>query len=150
MIDLQAAVVGTVSGPAWIALPMQLLVLLAGIVFHRLRDREIFSDDGRRVFTPTTAWLYLAGAVTFLLASIGALTLLAVTGRDSYQTSNPWAVLPGLAAVALYLDTVQRLTWRATKMSPRRSGPIAQLGRFVRLAYGVAVPAAWRRLRTER
>lgn len=149
MISNAAASAGIGAAWPWLSLLTQVLILLIGIQFHRLRDRDAFAGDARDVLTPTLARLYLIGAVLLWVVSVGGLALLALSGRASYRTDNLWVVVPVAVVMMTYVGTVQVLTRRAGKVSGRPRGPISELGRFLRIAYGVAVPAAWRRLRSE-
>ncbi|WP_222196184.1 hypothetical protein [Modestobacter italicus] len=140
---------GTSAGGGWSGLVTTAVVALLVVVFHRLRDRRVLAGDARSVFSPRLAGGYLVGVLAFWTASAGALLWLAVTGRTSASTSDPAVVLPSGLAMLAYVGVVA-LTWsRVQRADPELSGPVAQLGRFIRIGYGSAAPAAWRRLRAD-
>jgi hypothetical protein len=136
-----------VTGPPWVGLLNNFAILLLGVLFHRLRDRDVFAGEARCVFTPGLAVLYLTGAVLFWLGPLSAFAFLFATNRMSWETNNPVIALPALLLIFAYLLVVSMVQTRARAASGNRGGPIATVGQFIRLAYGTAVPAAWRRFR---
>ncbi|MGY1748652.1 hypothetical protein [Modestobacter sp. SYSU DS0511] len=119
------------------------------VVFHRLRDRRVLAGDARSVFSARLAGAHLAGVAVFWVVQVISLGWLAVTGRTSASTSEPLVVLPGLLAIAGYVVLVLLVWRRVGRADPELTGPVAQLGRFIRVAYGSAAPAAWRWLRAD-
>ncbi|MQA31998.1 hypothetical protein [Modestobacter roseus] len=136
----------SISG-GWSGIAMTVVTVVLVGVFHRLRDRRVLAGDARAVFSPGLAGVYLAGVALFWVVQVAALGWLAVTGRTSASTSEPLVVLPGLLAVAGYVVLVVLVWRRVGRADPELTGPVAQLGRYIRVAYGSAAPAAWRRLR---
>ncbi|MGY1843675.1 hypothetical protein [Modestobacter sp. SYSU DS0875] len=138
----------SVSG-GWSSLVATVVTVALVVVFHRLRDRRVLAGDARSVFSTRLAGSYLAGVLAFWAANVVGFTWLAVTGRTSASTSEPLIALPAGLAILAYA-VLAALVWnRVARADPELSGPVAQLGRFVRVAYGSAAPAAWRRLRAD-
>lgn len=135
-------------GSAWVSLIGNLAILALCFHFHRWVDEDLFAGDARRVFSRVLAGVYLAGALLFWAASLAAFAFLIATGRSSWQTHNPGAVLAGFVLIGGYVALVWVIEMRAHAVAGRGEGPLPRLGRFVRLGYGTGVPAAWRRLRS--
>ena len=136
----------SVSG-GWSGLATQAVVVALVVVYHRLRDRHVLAGAARSVFSPPLAGCYLAGVLAFWAVNVGGLAWLAVTGRTSASTSDPAVALPAGLLVLGYVLLVIRVWVLVERADPELSGPLAQFGRYVRIAYGSAAPAAWRRLR---
>ena len=126
---------------------LPLLVLALCVVFHRLRDRAVFAGPARTVFPRPLAAGYLGAVAVFWLVQVAGTGYLLVTDRTS-------AVLPDAAALVLLplIIAVIAVNWvvhrRAQAASTELTGPLAQLGQFIRISYGTAAPAAVRRLRS--
>ncbi len=86
---------------------------------------------------------YLAVVGFVWLGHVVALLLLLATGRASWTTQNPWVVVPAFVVIASAVAVVWLVDRRLFRDRPRIAEPFRMLG----LAYGRAVPAAWRRLR---
>jgi hypothetical protein len=66
------------------------------------------------------------------------------TGRTSWTTQNPWIVVPGFVVIASAVGVAWLVERRLHRDRPRITGAFRMLG----LAYGSAVPTAWRQLRS--
>jgi len=129
-----------------LTLLINLAVLAVAIVFHRRVDGEVFAGAARAVFTRTLALAYLAGVALFWAATALSAALLLATGRTSAETTNPAVVIPGFLLVLGYVVVVWIVQVRAEHASTRAGGPLAALGRFIRLGYGTGAAAATRHL----
>lgn len=85
---------------------------------------------------------YLATVALVWLGHAAGLVLLLATGRSSWTTDNPWLVVPGFVVIASAVGTV----WCVDRMLHRGRPPMTQAFRMLGLAYGSAVPTAWRLL----
>lgn len=90
------------------------------------------------------AGAYLTVVAVLWLTHVVLLVLGLTTGRTSWTTENPWISIPGgvgiLLAIAVVLVVDRRLP-------AKRREPTSGVFRWFCLAYGSAVPEAWRRLR---
>lgn len=74
---------------------------------------------------------------------VAVVLLFLVTGRSSWRTEIPWIVLPTILFLASAFGTI----WWVERLLHRNRRAITHPFRIVGLAYGSAVPTAWRRLR---
>ena len=134
------------TGGAWPGLLLHVGALAVAAVLHRLRDREVFAGDARTVFTRGLAAAYLTGVVLLWSATLTVLAVLLLAG-GSPPVPDARVVLPGVPLALAYTVVVLLVQQRAQEATDRLAGPVGDLGRFLRLGYGTAAPAAWRRLR---
>jgi protein-S-isoprenylcysteine O-methyltransferase Ste14 len=106
-------------------------------------DRFLPVDPEDRLSRPLAAG-YLAVVALVWIGHAAGVLLLLVTGRSSWTTENPWIVVPGLLVLASAVGT---LGWVDRQLHGDRPA-IGQAFRMLGLAYGSAVPLAWRRLRS--
>jgi membrane protein YdbS with pleckstrin-like domain len=85
---------------------------------------------------------YLVVVALVWLSSIAGAVLAIATGRTSWSTHNPWIALPGVVVIASAVGVLWLVDRRLHEDRPRGATAFRMLG----LAYGWAVPAAWRRL----
>jgi hypothetical protein len=137
-----------ISG-GWAGLVATAVTVALVVVFHRLRDREVLAGDARDVLPRPLARVYLAGAVLVWVMNVGAIVFLIVTGRDTASTDQPAVVVPALALLLAWFVVLWAVLQRVEAAQPDVSGPLAQVGRLIRIGYGSAAPAAWRRLRAD-
>lgn len=84
------------------------------------------------------AYLAVVG-FTWLTHIVGPLLLLA-TGRSSWSTQNPWVVIPVFVVIVSAIAVVWLVDQRLHENRPSGVAGFRVLG----LAYGYAVPTAWR------
>lgn len=89
------------------------------------------------------AGAYLGVVALVWLSHVVVSVLALVTGRTSWTTQNPWIAVPGFVVIASAVGVVWLVDRRLHRDRPR----IAEAVRMIGLAYGWAVPTAWRRLR---
>jgi hypothetical protein len=87
------------------------------------------------------AYLVVVGFVW--LGHVVALISFMATGRASWTTQDPGLVVPAFVVIASAVAVVRLVDRRLVRNGPGIGEPLRLLG----LAYGRAVPAAWRRLR---
>ncbi|MCO7220709.1 hypothetical protein [Klenkia sp. PcliD-1-E] len=133
------------GGDVWSAVAQVVVAVVLAVVFHRLRDEHVLAENAHLVFPP-------ALAVGYVLAVAAGWAL------------NVWVLVqaargdlgPGTTAPANGVDVLLALTWfalaalvwvRLNRADAELHGPVAGLGRFLRVGIGTAVPSALRSLR---
>jgi hypothetical protein len=106
-------------------------------------DANRFLPDTEPPLSKPLAGAYLGVVALVWLSHVVGAVLTLATGRTSWSTENPWIVVPGLVVIASAVGVVWLVDRRLHRDRPR----IAEALRMIGLAYGWAVPTAWRRLR---
>jgi hypothetical protein len=106
-------------------------------------DTGRFLPDTAPPLSKPLAAAYLAVVALVWAGTVAAAVLALVTGRTSWTTRDPWIVAPTAVGIVCAVGIVWLLDRR---LHGDRQGP-ATAFRMVGLAYGWAVPTAWRRLR---
>jgi|tagenome__1003787_1003787.scaffolds.fasta_scaffold20910919_3 hypothetical protein len=106
-------------------------------------DTGRFLPDTAPPLSKPLAAAYLAVVALVWAGTLAAVVLALVTGRTSWSTGNPWIVAPTAVGIVCAVGIVWSV---ARRLHGGRQGPATAL-RMVGLAYGWAVPAAWRRVR---
>ena len=86
---------------------------------------------------------YLTVVALVWLGHAAGLILFFAIGRPSWTTENPWIVVPTAVVLVSAVGTL----WWVDRLLHGDRPPITQAFRMLGLAYGSAVPLAWRRLR---
>jgi len=142
----------TPGGDVWSAVAQLAVAVALAVVFHRLRDRRLLEEHAHLVFPRALALGYVACTTAGWAVNAWALVLLA---RGSVKFGE---VIP-IGGVQVVLVAVLGLVWlgvglvvwhRLRGVDADLHGPVADLGRFLRVGIGTAVPAAVHSLRRPR
>ncbi|WP_131801532.1 hypothetical protein [Klenkia brasiliensis] len=140
------------DGALWWTVAQLVVAAVLAVVFHRLRDRRLLSEHAHLVFPRALAVGYVACTTATWAANVWALVLL---GRGSVQVGEVSpaggveVVIIGVLAMTCFC--VAFVVWhRLREVDAELHGPVADLGRFLRVGMGTAVPAALRSLRPPR
>ena len=106
-------------------------------------DAGRFLPDTEPPLSRPLAGAYLGVVALVWLSHVVVAVLAVATGRSSWTTEDPWIAVPAFLVTASAVGVVWLVDRRLHRDRPR----IAEAPRMIALAYGWAVPAAWRRLR---
>ncbi len=133
------------DGDVWSAVAQAAVAVVLAAVFHRLRDQHVLDENARLVFPPALAVGYVLTVVAGWALNGWALVQVA-RGDLDFGTTSP--AIGAEVFLSLGWFAVAVLVWvRLNRADAELHGPVAGLGRFLRVAIGTAAPAALRSLR---
>jgi hypothetical protein len=106
-------------------------------------DADRFLPAAEAPLSKPLAGAYLTVVAVIWLSHLVGLVLLLLTGRGSWTTQDPQIVVPAFILIASAVGIVWLVDRRLHKGRPWITEGFRMLG----LAYGSAVPTAWRQLR---
>lgn len=130
-----------------VALATSAVILLAGLWFHRRRDRPVLMNSSSDVFTRPSAAAYVVVVAMAWLSTIAVTVAQLVAGRSEFQIQDEAIALPALVVVGAAVFIVFRTAHAIEAQDPEARGPVGQLGRFLRVGYGTSALAAFQYLR---